>query len=373
MDELRPLRSLARAMGVATRYTDGLGRRVTVAPETLLRVCAVLGAAIERPGDAAAALRAHRAAGKSRLVPPVLVAWDGTLPALPILGKVSEGGGSVLAQLHLADGAVLPLVPVGDGLGAPGPLPLGYHRLTIESASRQESCTVISAPVQSWRRPGSHRSWGVGTHLAALRSARSRSVGDLHDLGSLCRWVRERGGDLVTVLPLLPTFNTEWPEPSPYSPVSRLFWSELILDLGDAHLPTSAPADAGRAVPPTPRSAPRSRVTPTPTRRIWTPSWSVTPASAAHRRGSGRNWRDWPAAARAGTLEPDQVDPDDERFHLVAQTLARAAAPRAAAAAGATTGFRLGLDLAVGGHPDGYDPWSRQALFGGRDVGRRTA
>jgi 4-alpha-glucanotransferase len=27
-------------------------------------------------------------------------------------------------------------------------------------------------------------------------------------------------------------------------------------------------------------------------------------------------------------------------------------------------GFRLGLDLAVGVHPDGYDPWSRQSLFG---------
>jgi 4-alpha-glucanotransferase len=81
----------------------------------------------------------------------------------------------------------------------------------------------------------------VGAQLAALRSARSRSIGDLRDLESLCRWVGERGGDLVTVLPLLPTFNAEPPEPSPYSPVSRLFWSELILDLGDAHVPVPSP------------------------------------------------------------------------------------------------------------------------------------
>jgi 4-alpha-glucanotransferase len=33
-------------------------------------------------------------------------------------------------------------------------------------------------------------------------------------------------------------------------------------------------------------------------------------------------------------------------------------------------GFRLGLDLAVGVHPDGYDPWSRQTLFAeGMSVG----
>ena len=32
--------------------------------------------------------------------------------------------------------------------------------------------------------------------------------------------------------------------------------------------------------------------------------------------------------------------------------------------------MRLGLDLAVGVHPDGYDPWSRQELFGeGMSVG----
>ena len=60
MDELKALRSLARAMGVHTRYTDGLGRRVIVAPETLVRVCAALGAPVERPADAAAALGSFR-------------------------------------------------------------------------------------------------------------------------------------------------------------------------------------------------------------------------------------------------------------------------------------------------------------------------
>jgi len=83
----------------------------------------------------------------------------------------------------------------------------------------------------------------------------------------------------------------------------------------------------------------------------------------------GRNWRDWAAAARAGTLSPDQVDPDEERFHLVAQTLARRQLHDLRQRLD-QDGFRLGLDLAVGGHPDGYDPWSRQALFAdGMSVG----
>ncbi len=83
----------------------------------------------------------------------------------------------------------------------------------------------------------------------------------------------------------------------------------------------------------------------------------------------GRNWRDWPSGARAGTLEPGHVDTDEERFHLVAQALVRQQLHDLRHRLN-QDGIRLGLDLAVGGHPDGYDPWSRQELFGdGMSVG----
>lgn len=343
MDELRALRSLAKAMGVHTRYTDGLGKRVVVAPETLLRVCAALGAQLEKPHQAHDALRAYRATKGKELVPPVIVAWDGILP---------------------------PMTPdaIRHQLPNPGPVPPGYHRVTVDAAGKPEDCTVISAPVQAWRRPGSHRSWGVGTHLAALRSTRSRSLGDLKDLAAVCRWVRERGGDLVTALPLLPTFNTAPPEPSPYSPVSRLFWSELILDLGEAH----QPAAIGELLDVTVGNAEV---------RAALAGQEATAASQqdeelvryARFRGAqarlGRNWRDWPAEARAGTLLPTQVDPEEAGFHLVAQTLLRQQLHDMREHLD-QDGVRLGLDLAVGVHPDGYDPWSRQALFGdGMSVG----
>ena len=363
MDELKALRSLARVMGVHTRYTDGLRRRVVVAPETLVRICAALGAPVERPADAAGALRAHRKTGSAALVPPVLVAWDGSLAALKVASDRP-----IQVQVHTEQGQVVSLERSEAGFGTTEPLPIGYHRLTVEVSGRSETSTIIAAPREAWRRPESHRSWGVGTHLAALRSARSRSLGDLRDLESLCRWIAERGGDLVTALPLAPTFNTQSPEPSPYSPVSRLFWSELIVDLGDAHRPVAAPAVldvtrgdaevraalAGHSVPP-PAELDEELV------------------RYARFRGAqarlGRNWRDWPQAARAGTLTPDQVDPEEERFHLVAQTLARRQL-RELRQRLDHDGFRLGLDLAVGGHPDGYDPWSRQTLFAdGMSVG----
>ncbi|HEV8148900.1 MAG TPA: 4-alpha-glucanotransferase, partial [Gemmatimonadales bacterium] len=346
------LRSLARELGVHTHYTDGLGKRISVAPETLLRVCAALGTPLVHAGDAADALRARRASKQKVRLPPVLVAWDGSLSPRAIPRGQQ-------AELRLENGEVVPLEA--------RPLPFGYHRLTRESSGKIECCTVISAPEQAWRQPGSKRSWGVGTHLAALRSARSRCLGDLRDLRSLCGWVRERGGDLVTVLPLLATFNSEPPEPSPYSPVSRLFWSELILDLGDAHRPSSIGATlevtrgdaelraalAGHGVPAGPLSEELARY--------------------ARFRGAqarlGRNWREWPSAARAGTLLPEQVEAQEERFHLVAQTLLREQLHELRREL-EHDGMRLGLDLAVGVHPDGYDPWSRPGLFAeGMSVG----
>lgn len=350
-------------MGIRVRYRDGLGRRVVVAPETLLRVCAALGAPIGRPSEAADLLRAHHANRNSGLVPPVLVAWDGHLPAVPLTTE-----GAAHAELALESGEIVPLVHDGSALRADTTLPMGYHCLTVEAAGRRERCTVIAAPVRAYRRPGSHRSWGVGTQLAALRSRRSRSFGDLRDLESLCRWVGERGGDLVTALPLLPTFNTAPPEPSPYSPVSRLFWSELVLDLGEAHRPTPAPERLDvTAADAEVRAALAGIAAPDPA--LVDEELSRYARFRGAQARLGRNWRDWPAAARGGTLAPDQVDPGEERFHLVAQTMARRQLHDLRERLD-RDGIRLGLDLAVGVHPDGYDPWSRQTLFGdGMSVG----
>lgn len=363
MTEADALLSLAKTMGVHTSFVDGLERPVSVSPETLLRVCAALGAPLSRPADAPEALRALRGGDGARGIPPVLVAWDGSLPPVALTGAPV-----LRADMRLEGDGVVALMVEDGAVRAGHPVPFGYHRLTLERAGGTESCTVISAPTQAWRRPDGRAAWGLGTQLAALRSSRSRSLGDLRDLEALCAWVGERGGDLVTVLPLLPTFNQVPAEPSPYSPVSRLFWSELILDLGSVHQPVAEPSTL---------SVTRAD---TEVRRALAGLEPLDPASLdaeliryARFRGAqarlGRNWRGWPAGARAGRLEPSDWDPEEERFHLVAQTLARRQLADLRTRLD-RSGVRLGLDLAVGVHPDGYDPWSRQGLFAeGMSVG----
>ena len=363
MDELTALKSLANAMGVATGYTDGLRQPVTAGPETLVRVCASLGAPVARPADAEGALRALRADQVSDRLPPVLVAWDGVLAPIPI-----PGTGPVDAEIRLEDGDLAPIELDGRAFRPAGKLPAGYHRLTVDNGGTVETATIISAPEQAWHRPGSHRSWGVGGQLAAFRSIRSRSLGDLRDLETVCRWVGDRGGDLVMVLPLLPIFNTVPVEPSPYSSVSRLFWSELILDLGDAHRPVEIsgtldrrPADAEV------RAALAGFPLPDPA-RLDVELIRYARFRAAQAR-LGRDWRDWPAGAREGVLGPEHVDPGEERFHLVAQDLARQQLGDLRQRL-EKDGIRFGFDLPVGVHPDGYDPWSRQGLFAeGMSVG----
>lgn len=363
LDEADALRALAAALGVHTTYTDGLHRPVEVAPETLVRVCAALGAALTRPEDAGEALRALRATGSERWIPPALVAWDGRLAPLLV-----DGDGPREGELRLEGGATVSLHAAKGELRVGDAIPFGYHRLTLASGNRSETATVIAAPTRAWRRPDAPDGWGVATHLAALRSSRSRSVGDLRDLATVSRWVGGHGGDLLAVLPLLPTFNQVPAEPSPYAPVSRLFWSELILDLGDGHVPVGRPAtlDVTRADAEVRRALAGH---PLPDRAALDPELLRYAQFRGAQARLGRNWRDWPEEARAGRLSPSDIDPDEERFHLVAQVLATRQLGEVRREMRAH-GVRLGLDLAVGVHPDGYDIWSRQTLFApGMSVG----
>ena len=221
-------------MGVHTRYIDGLGKRVIVAPETLVRVCAALGAPIERPADAADALRAHRA-GPKQPAPAARarrVGWSRC--------HRSSRGRRRHAEVHCADGDVVRL----DTAGAELRRLARFRRLSPAHARSGGTSGDLHRDCRSGAdHGGGPAPTGAGASgPTSPRSARP-AAGRWATSGtwrSFCRWVRERGGDLVTVLPLLPTFNTEPPEPSPYSPVSRLFWSELMLDLEDAHRPAAA-------------------------------------------------------------------------------------------------------------------------------------
>jgi 4-alpha-glucanotransferase len=218
----RNLKQLASLYGVQTSYVDMGNRLIDADPESVILALRALGSPVRQVGDVAAALKRKKAELQSRGVEPVILAWAGR-PSSQSLRLPSRSK----ATLVLEDGKVLAWPPKKA-------LPHGYHTLHTKTDDGIVKSLVISAPVKA-HFPLSEKVWGVFAPLYSLHSRRSFGAGDLTDLGSLMDWMHAHGGRVISTLPLLSSFLENPCEPSPYSPISRLFWNEFYVD------PTRAP------------------------------------------------------------------------------------------------------------------------------------
>ncbi len=82
--EPNALRSLSRLYGVDATYADVWGNRRRTSDESILRTLALLGAPLTSVNEAAGAVRSRRQELWRESVEPVLVAWDGNLPAVSV-------------------------------------------------------------------------------------------------------------------------------------------------------------------------------------------------------------------------------------------------------------------------------------------------
>ena len=155
-------------------YEDASGKRVKASRRSIKAVEKILAQHEPRSND------------------PVRVVWEGS--------RVPDG------DIELEDGGLW---------NRNDKLPRGYHTLNGETL-------LIHAPRKAFAPP--EKTWGLFLPLYAVPP----NGGDLGDLEAYMKWVRELGGHVVATLPLLAAFDDE---PSPYSPVSRLFWNERYLDL----------------------------------------------------------------------------------------------------------------------------------------------
>lgn len=322
------LHELASHYSIETSYVDAGGVRRQASRDALVAVIeARAGLAIEKAGS--------RAIDASPL-PPVCVLWgdDRTIDVdLPSRTAVEW-------SLELEDGSVRQgrCEELGGTITLDRALPAGYHTLRIGDAES----LVIAAPMKA-HAPVS-RSWGAFLPLYAAHSKRSWGVGDFTDLNDYASWIGRFGGSIVATLPMLASFDGE---PSPYSPVSRLFWNELYLDVTRlpeyrdedfdpaalAHLHRSSSIDYGNAW------REKRRVLEACARRFIPETEFLSFAETA---------RDY-AAFRARREGRDSVD-----YHLYVQYRASQQVRRAADAA-ARLGSGLYLDFPLGVHAEGYD------------------
>lgn len=408
--QISQLHRLAHLYGVQTAYRDVTGRWRSAETAALLAVLRALGAPVEGLDDVDPALREHRQNWWRRLSEPVTVAWEGEEARVKLRLPANRAGGHAACRLELESGeergwrldlAELPVVRreeveglayVALHLCLPRDLPAGYHRLFLDLPGGDATSLIIAAPRRAWGGPisGTGRVWGVFLPLYALHSRRGWGSGDFTDWGELGRWARALGGRLVGSVPLLAAFLDRPFDPSPYAPVSRLFWNEFYLDPTQAPEVARCPAvrellasrefqeevaalRAGRLVDYRRGMVLRRRVLELLAaacfqgggeRREVLERWA-----ARHQRAwdyarfravgerQGRSWPDWPPRLRRGKFEEGDYDPAVAGYHLYVQWLA---AEQLAALARET---ELYLDFPVGVHPAGYDVWRERTAF----------
>jgi 4-alpha-glucanotransferase len=404
---------LAALHGVQTSYCSMARRQVHSSSESILATLRALNVDIQRLQDCPEALRAEQIARARQPLEPILVAWNGRCPppSLSIpetalrtpaqLTLVFDQERSIRQSLDLAKLARTPARSV-DGtrfvsctVPIPQPLPTGYHDLTIETAAGIIQSRILSAPVRTFAPEGQDQSWGLFAPLYAIRSRRNWGAGDYSDLGAFAAWIGKNGGRIAATLPLLPLFLADPLEPSPYSPVSRLFWSEFHLDLERVpELAETLPRSQGSNSVRLRDQINRLRDQPLVDypgllalkRELLAPCVQRFFRKASARRDAferfchqhphldsyasfralqeslHHDWHRWPTALRNGQLPDGHTIPTSRDYHRYVQWLAHQQMARAARTAHRHD-VELYLDLPLGAHPAGYDAWRFQSVF----------
>lgn len=407
------LQNLARLYNLQTAYIDGLGQMRQAPPESILSALKSLGAPVVSLDDVPGALRARHQALWQRAIEPVAVAWQEQplklklrlprrLAQASVTGEIILEDGERLAT-QCDDGPFKPLFKEVEGAGyvsrsmlLRAAIPLGYHRLQLRLDDLELASELFVAPYQAYAPAQSNgKRWGVFCPLYALNSLRSWGAGDFSDLAELARLAGEMNGQAVATLPMLAGFLDEPFNPSPYAPVSRLFWNEFYLDvtsipgladcpaaralLGSAEFRRELDAVRGQTLvdyrkimalkrrvieavlnvflsrSPEHRQSFESFITAHPTVR----DYGAFRAKVERER---KSWLHWDEPGRSGVLRPTDYDQPAKSYHEYVQWLCDGQARKLSVE---TSGQRveLYLDFPVGVNRDGYDVWRERDLF----------
>lgn len=419
-DSIRPnLKTLAHNYDIQTSYYDVTKRRRQASSEGLLKLLHALGASVQKERDVPDALRASQTELWQQPLEPVAVAWDGVFRRLSIrlpttwLGQsleisvqlesgeeyrwsVNARDLSSIAETHI-EGSAYYLKELTVPASVLQKLPLGYHHVILERGDAQYRMLLVSAPVKAYgpRDQSVSKEWGIFLPLYALQSSRSWGIGDFTDLRNLTDWVQQQGGSIVATLPLLATFVDPIFEPSPYAPISRLFWNEWYTDISQvpetqgypeyttyleseatqrerARLASSSYVDYRKILklkrPALALLSKKFFKQPSSRRDVFQRYLSSHPALYEYARFRATvdkqqtPWQKWPDSLRKGTLTEDDYDRETYYYHLYTQWIAGEQL-HALSEHSRQKGQGLYLDLPLGVHTGGYDVWRERSAF----------
>lgn len=405
------LETLAQLHAVELAYHDISGTLHVASNDNLVRILGNLGVRADTEEDVEDALRSRRLELARRVLEPVVVFWEGQPPVFVLRVPVAKLPGRYRVELRFEQGTALNLqgelstlriietfevegeIYVDLEMRVTERLPFGYHRLQVDVGDEAHEALALSAPMTAYV-PEEDRMWGLFAPTYALHGRRTLGAGGFAELAHLVDVTQMAGGHVVATLPLMAAFLDELFQPSPYVPVSKLFWNELFLDLHQlARAQGSEAARIALADPELLDEAERLREAPlvdyfaqarlhrtvleilareaydSSVTRAEIETFAMRhPRAADYARfravteGRRSAWPTWPDRLRDGHLEPGDYDEASFRYHLYGQWRAEQQLSELAARARAAGGG-LYLDLPLGVHPDGYDAWRDRDVF----------
>jgi len=403
------LQQLARLYGIEAAYDDVNKSSKTASIEGLLAVLKALDAPLNSLEDAPAALREKRKAVS--VIEPVTVAWDGKCPLITLILRDENTPVSVAGYIKMESGGTSTFVLKSGEMektGAmkvegerysrysftiPKKLAIGYHRLSIEVKGKSYETLIISAPLKAYSGPKTFtRPWGAFLPLYALKTQDDWGSGDYTGLEKLTEFVAGKGGKAVSTLPLLPVFLDRPFDPSPYSPVSRLFWNEFYVDINAVpeletcdearqmiqsatfmsvvkRLKESPMVDyqgimtlKRRAMEYLSRNLSEGRLNDFHKYIATIPEVERYACFRATMEKRQAAWFSWPDLLRSGTINEGEYDEAVKHYYQYSQWLANEQV-KAMVESAHRKGITMYFDLPLGVHPDGYDTWREADSF----------
>lgn len=407
------LLKLAQLYGIQTAYYGSDHKRCQAQSESILAILKLLGAPIVSRNDLRAANHARLKWTFNKIIEPVIVAWDGNLDSVTVRLPDNVHNNQLHIHLILEDGTKSSFLlsarnmPICQLIEMDGmryyekiirlkkKLPYGYHRLTIESHGCQAETLILSAPIKAFTVVKDEHEWGVFIPLYSLHSKQSWGAGNFSDLKVLTDCLGNLGGNSLASLPLLATFLDKPYEPSPYLPVSKLFWNELFIDI--LNVPELSGCPEAKELITSPsfqqsiQSFQRARLVDyfrqmefrrkaltVLSRHFFSndsaryrnfiqfidrhPDVEQYARFRAVMEKQNKPWSQWQNRLKSGNLDGRDYDEQIKQYHLYIQWLAKEQLLDAKGHA-SDKGIRLYLDLPLGTHPDGFDVWRYHDVF----------
>ncbi len=236
MSPEEPLAVLAALRGLGVGYHDHRGELRRFSRATQTGILRAMGVEVDDERAVRTAIEDATGLKAGRGLPAVIVSTGDVLDTeLAMTGPAATAGARVTVELEGGGIESWESTPGPDHmvLRSPGPLPRGYHRLSVsfQGGSRAESLLVLAPPRchEPADLAGGARRWGVAVQLYTIRSPRNWGIGDFADLERFVREAATAGADFVGLNPLHALFGADPASFSPYGPSSRHWLNVLYI------------------------------------------------------------------------------------------------------------------------------------------------